>query len=177
MSNNQTHTETAPFSVERGIEIGETNLAKHLDFCKKRPKFTTSHYVEDGLLYVLINDTPKTAPRKFRYIPYCEFQEQQTFVTLNGDKVTLNAETNKVTSVIFTKKTKDEFKSIKNTFDIASDHRDAGKLELYRHYEDEAVRNVANHAKQLNLDYDLVIDLIFDFTGTIDSCPFMTYEV
>ena len=99
-----------------------------------------------------------------------------TYTTLNGDKVVLDSKLG-ATSVIFTKKTKDEFKSIKNTFDIASDHRDAGKLELYRHYEDEATRNVANHAKQLHLDYDLVIDLIFDFMGTVNSCPFMTYEV
>lgn len=115
--------------------------------------------------------------RAYRFNEEVKSESYQTFATLNGDKVTLNAGTNKVTSVIFTKKTKDEFKSIKNTFDIASDHRDAGKLELYRYYEDEATRNVANHAKQLHLDYDLVIDLIFDFMSTIDSCPFMTYGV
>jgi hypothetical protein len=68
--------------------------------------------------------------------------------------------------VRFTKKQIEEFKAIKQLFDQATRHRDNSNFNLAQHYEKKGEANVQILSKTLNLDYDIVIDLVFDFERT-----------
>jgi len=67
------------------------------------------------------------------------------------------------------KKQLDEFKAIKTLFDTTTRHNDNGNISLYKFYESQAEKNVTILSKQLKLNYDVVINLIFDFDHTVTN--------
>lgn len=66
----------------------------------------------------------------------------------------------------FTDQQRRELKAVKSSFDRASSLRDEGKDKLANYYESDAEQNVAIYAKLFGLDYNTVIDLVFDFDYT-----------
>lgn len=87
--------------------------------------------------------------------------------TVNGDVITFNA-ANCVVGFELTKKTRDELKAIRGVFKLADDYRDYGCLEMYRHWEKSAVTSVARFVKDMQVEYNDVIDLVFDTDGTLN---------
>ena len=69
----------------------------------------------------------------------------------------------------FNKKEIEEFKTIKSIFDRASKFFENNKIAEGEYLEKKASFNCKILSKQFNLDYDIIIDLVFDYEYTINK--------